>query len=470
MSGFVHRRWTSAARAVVAVAVLIGLMVASGQARALDLAGPDPTLPGASGATAASTFGVRSFVLNPALMGFAGLKKRGLRLSAGMTMDSRRATTRRLADERIDTAESPLDPRVLPHVAAVGALGLLHLTAGAWYEEKSGASVWFPGQDPDDPLIPSAYDRQRYGSLAYEHRRHHFGLALAWRPLEWLSLGAAVGAQWLSLEHRRILATGVSGNEEIPWADLESRVALKARFVPLGLFGVVARPVRWLRLGLAFEVSSVARLEGTALLQPTRPDSWTLVPGGEATAALRLRLPWVLRAALGVDLGRVSLDVAGSVTDRPSPRSLTATARGLQVQPVKWLPDVVEVNELPLGIVLRRRLALSATVRVALVSGRLFVSVGYGFSQGQADPRYRSAALVAPDRHLLALGVCFRRGPLRVDVGYVRVQAVVTTSTGLALQTHLVDPEAAVSIASGRQSLNGDLASATLTIDMDFGP
>jgi len=468
MADLVHRRRIAAARAAAALAVLIGLTMASGQARALDLAGPDPSLPGASGATAASSFHVRGFVLNPALMGFGGLTRRGLRLSAGMTMDSRRATTQRLADERMDTAQSPLDPRVLPHVTAVGSIGLVHLTAGAWYEEKSGATVWFPGQDPDDPLVPSAYDRQRYGSLAYDLRRHHFGLALAWRPLDWLALGAAVGAQWLSLDHRRILATGVSGNEETPWADLESRVALKARFVPLGLFGLVVRPVRWLRLGLAFEVSAVARLEGTALLQPARPDGWAVVPSGEATAALRLRLPWVVRAALGVDLGRVSVDVAGSLTDRPTPRSLTATARGLQVQPVTWQPDIVEVNELSLGIVVRRRLALAATVRVALVPRRLFVSVGYGFTQGQADPRYRSAALVAPDRHLAALGVCFRRGPLRVDVGYVRVQAVATGSTGLALQTHLVDPEAAVSIASGRQSLSGDLATATVTIDMDF--
>jgi hypothetical protein len=475
-----HRQRLTAALAVtVAMGVmLVGLVVAGPPVYAFDFTGPDPTLTGASGATAASTFGVRSFVLNPALMGYAGLGKRGrargqargLRLSVGMTLDSRRATTRRIGDEVEDTASSPLDPRVMPHVAAVGGLGLVNLTAGAWYEEKSGASVWFPGRDPSAPLVATAWDRQRYGSLAYDLRLHHFGMALAWRPLPWLGIGAAMGAQWLSLEHRRILATGVDGDQEEPRADLESRVALKARFVPLGLFGLVLRPVRWLRLGGSFEVSSVARLEGTARLQPTRPVSWALVPMGDASAALRLRMGWVLRAAVGVDLGRVSVDVAGSVTDRPSPKSLVADTPGLVVQPLSWQSDTVAVNQLPLGIVLRRRLALSASVRVAVVAKRLFLSAGYGFTQSSADPRFRSAAQVAPDRHLLALGVCFRRGPLQVDVGYIRVQSVVTASTGYARQTHLVDPTASVSIASRRQTLSGDLASATLTIHMDFSP
>lgn len=460
-------------RAAAAGALLV-LIVASPRAEAFDLSGPDPSLPGASGATAAATFGVRSFVLNPALMGFSGLGKRGLRLSAGMTVDSRRATTRRIGDDNLDTAESPLDPRVLPHVAAVGAIGLLHLTAGAWYEEKSGAKVWFPGRDPNgdsgDPPVPSVWDRQRYGALGYNLRRHQLGLALAWRPLDWLAVGAAAGAQWLSLEHRRVLATGVHENQEEPRADLESQLALKARFVPLGLFGMVLRPVRWLRFGVSFEVSGVARMEGTALVKPTQVYSWALAPAGEASAALRLPLGWVLRAGLGVDLGRVSLDVAGSVTQRPGPRSLEADARGLWVQPEAWRADQLAVNKLPLGIVLRRRFALSTSLRVAVVPKRLFLSVGYGFTQGQADPRYRSAAVVAPDRHLLALGVCFRVGPLRVDVGYVRIWAVATTSTGRAVQSHLVDPATAVSIASGRQSLSGDLASATLTFDLDFTP
>jgi len=469
MAGNSHPLSTRA-RAAATIALLLSLMAAGGRAQAFDLTGPDPSLSGASGATAAATFGVRSFVLNPALVGFAGLGKRGIRLSAGMTVDSRRVTTRRLQDDPSGTAETPLDPRVLPHVSAMGALGLQHLTAGAWYEEKSGASVWFPGRDPNDPQTPSAWDRQRYGALGYELRRHHFGLALAWQPLPWLGLGAAAGAQWLSLEHQRILATGINGNQEQPWADLESRLTLKARFVPLGVFGVLLRPVPWLRIGVAFEASGVARLAGTATLAPARPDSWALVPAGEASATLRLRLGWVLRAGLGVDLGRVSLDVGGSVTARPGARSLVADARGLRVQPVAWQPDVVEVNQLPLGIVLRRRLALSATTRVMLVDKRLYLSVGYGFTQGQADPRYRSAALVAPDRHLLALGVCFQRGPLRVDVGYVRVQAAISGSTGLARQSHLVDPAAAVGIASGRQSKSGDLASATLTFDLDFTP
>lgn len=450
----------------------LSLLLLSGRAAAFDLAGPDPSLPPAGGATAAAPFHIRSFVLNPALLGFAGLKARGLRLSAGLTLDARRATTRRLVDATEDTAESPLEPRVLPHVAAVGSLGLLNLTVGAWYAEKSGAHVWFPGRNPADPELPSEWDRQRYGALSYDLRRHQYGMALAWRPLPWLGLGASVGAQWLSLSHRRVLATGTGGTEEEQRADLDARVALQAPFVPLGLFGVLVRPLRWLRLGLSFQWSGVARLEGTARLQPALQDSgsWTVVQAGEATSTLRLPLGWVLRAGLGLDLGRVSVDVAGSLTGRPSPRLLTANAPGMRVQPLSWQPDTVDVNGLALGIVLRRlRLALSATGRVALVRRQLFLSVGYGFTHGAADPRFRSAALVAPDRHLLALGVSFRRGGLRVDVAYVRAQAVVTSGSSRAVQSHVVDPTAAVSIASGRQSLSGDLASLTLTVDMDFG-
>ncbi len=463
-------RWRRLPFAAAAATGLLALLTATTPAHAVDLAGPDPSLPAASGATVASPFAVRSFVLNPALMAYGGLGKRGLRLSAGMTVDARRVTTRRLGDTTEDTAESPLDPRVLPHVAAVGALGLLNLTVGAWYEEKSGANVWFPGRDPNDPLIVSQWDRQRYGSVAYDLRRHHFGLALAWQPVKWLGVGAAVGAQWLSISHRRALATGVDQHAELPQADLDAHVKLKAKFVPLGVFGVLVRPLSWLRLGAAFELSAVARLEGTAQLRPARPDSWALVHLGEASASLRLRLPWTLRVAAGVDLGRVSVDVAGSVTDRPSPHSLTATAPGLLLQPQSWEAAVVGVNRLPLGIVLRRRLALSATVRVALIKKRLFLSAGYGFSQGSVDPRHRSAALVSPDRHLLALGVCFRRGPVRVDVSYLRVEGVVTNATGRAHQTHLVDPASATSIPSGRQSLSGDLAGVTLTLDLDFAP
>ncbi len=465
-------RLSLASRARLAALLLLALLCARPDlARGLDLAGPDPFLAPARGATAAAPGHMGGFVLNPALLGFCGLRRRASRFLMGITVDTRRATTRRLDDPLEDTAEAEVDPRALLHVAVASRPGLLGFTLGAWYREKAGARARFPGRDPAAPLVPSRWDRQRYGALAYRLRLHHFGLAIGWRWRRWLGLGAAFGAQWLSLSHRRILATGTAGLEEEPRADFESRLGLEARFVPLGVIGALLRPLAWLRLGAAFELSSVAHPKGSAVLRGARPDAWGEAVAGKVAATMRVRMGWTARVGVGVDLGRVSVDVGGSLTGGSGSSPLTARSPGLLIRPTTWEERVVEVNELPTGIVLRRRrLALSIALRVALLPGRLHLSVGYGYTQGATEPALRSAALVEPDRHVLALGLGLLRGPLRVEVSYLHVEGISAMGSGMARQAHLLDPTAGGSITSGRQSLRGELLGVTLSVDLDPAP
>ncbi|MFH2009726.1 MAG: hypothetical protein ABI333_24240 [bacterium] len=450
---------------VVVVVVVSATLLTSDRAWAFDLPGPDAAALGQGGAVVASPYVVSGCVLNPALL---GLHPRTLRISAGVTVDSRRAVTRRLGYGPETTAEATPEPSALPMAVAVGSLGVYSLFAGAWYVERGGARAEFPGKDPNDPLTPSQWDRQRYGALRYRLRRHHFGLGLAWRPLPWLSIGVGIGGQWISLEHSRMISftQGDDDAAERLQNDVQSTVKLKDEFVPVGLFGVFLRPWKPLRLGLSFELPGGAKLTGSGTLTQSGPYPNARVLIGEAAASLRLPLPWVLRVGLGVDVWRFAIDVSGTVTGAPPTRGLVADAKGLLVQPNAGQTEVFPMEILPLGVVLRRQFTLSFGLRVAILPRVLHLSAGYAFAQGETHPAYRTAALVAPDRHLATVGVSIQHKALRLDVAYARVIASTHSGTSKAFQTNLVEPSVSTNIGASRQRLDGDLIALTLSVDL----
>lgn len=444
------------------------LLCRAPSALAVEEPGPDAAGVGRAGATAAAQDVPGALTMNPALV--PPPRESGLRLTAGLRLDARQVTTRRWGDPASRRAEAPLEPKVLTHMVVQAPLGVLNLWASAWFRQREDHETWFPGQDPDSPLVPGAHDRQRYGALRYHLWENEYGLAMAWHPRPWLSVGAAAVGRSLNLEHERMLWAGTheifQANPESTEDDLRVRVTLRAPFVPEGRLGVFLRPVPPLRLGLSFaQPQTTVTLRGRAALQPT---SQILTRVGESDAALRLRLPFSLRAALGVDVGRVSVDAQITVTQAPRPRAPLVRTSGLVISRPESPTVFFPVEEVGLGYVVRRRVSLATGLRVVAVKPWLELSLGYAFWQGAQDPAHHSAALVDLDSHAITAGITLRHGRVRLDVGYGRIHAASRGGPGEARQWNPVDAASASSISAGRQSRSGDLGAATLTLDLDW--
>ncbi|MFC1482514.1 hypothetical protein ACFL51_01780 [Myxococcota bacterium] len=404
-------------------------------------------------------------------------RRRSLRVTAGLRVDTRKPTTRLIGDSAGETAESINDPLLQPLAIIQGSLGLWNLHAGIWYAERGGSTADFPGRDHNFPLIPGQDDHQRYGALSYELRRHTYGIAVAWRPAEWLGIGVAAAAQWITLTHERVLWAGpaesaVPVSELGNYYDLRSRMDLSDGFVPMGLFGLFVRPWRPLRIGLSFEIGGEAELSGTATLRPSRDEGGVGTPPqyDETDATVRFQIPWVLRIGLGVDVGRVSLDAMASITGAESPAALVAETPGLLLERTSGPYALVPIDQIPLGIRFQQRVRLGVGLRVAAIRRHLTLALGYGYGQGATEPSERSAALVTPDQHLFSVGLVARYRAVQLSVAYARVHAIWRTGTSEAQLVNPVEPEATTGIGSGRQTLNGDLVSATLSLTFPYQP
>lgn len=433
--------------------------------RAFDTPGPDAACLSQGGACAASTEAGGAFTWNPALTPGPGAS--ALWLAAGLRVDARHVTTRRWGDPADRTATAPLEPRVLADVSAQAPLRVLHLHAGAWYRAIEDQGAWFPGQSPEDPLVPGSYDRHRYGALRYRRRDTEYGLSLAWRPKPYITVGLAAVGRTLSLERERVLWAGtpaiLAATPESTADDLRVRLDLHAPFVPEGRFGFFLRPAPPLRLGVSFALPGVARLRGTASLPPL-PSGRVVTLEDEAKASLRLRLPWTLRVALGVDVGRLRMDAQLTLIDATRPLDPEAHTVGLLMHRSETPTLLVPISRVGLGTVTRRRIALATGARILVVRPWLELAIGYAFHQGESAPAWRSAALSDPDQHVVTGGIRLRVGPARLDVGYGRVFATSRGGPGEARQWNPVSPLSVTSIAAGRQTRNGDLVAATLSL------
>jgi hypothetical protein len=448
-------------RSAAATSVLLAALVATGPAAAADLPGPDAASAALGGLPAADGRSPGAFVLNPALLA-AGAP--GLQGYAGLAVDARTSLSRRPGVDALAAAVSPLAPRAFGH-AGVSALLGLGVAAGAWYQDRGGPTAAFPGHDPDSVLVPGAYDRDRYGALAYRLRESEAGLALAWQATRHLAVGAAFAGRFVGLAHERVVWTGTAARRvsepESTADDLRVALDLRDRFVPVGYLGLWLRPLRALRLGLAAELPGEARLDGSASAQVTRPAGRVTVLVPRADASLRLRLPASLSAGLGVDVGRVSLDVAGRHTWAPTPRTPAATTRTLVIQHAEAALGGAPIRALPLGFRWRSRLELAAGLAVRAWPPALEVRLGYAFVQGSVDPAMRSAALVDPDQHRFTVGLGLRLRRWRLDLTYGRVQATATTGVSLARQTNVLAPDATTVIGAARQTRSGDVVLVT---------
>jgi hypothetical protein len=443
----------------------LGAGVGPAHAQASD---PDAAGLARGGAVVAAPTAGAAFVYNPAL---APPGLRGLRVVTDLRLDTRQVTARHRRVDAVRTSRSPVEPRVRPLVAVQGALGVPGLTGAAWYRLRIDERAWFPGQDPENPLRAGRYDWHRYTALRYRFTEHGCGLALAWRPRPWIALGAAVAGRTVRLDHERMLWTGTAAELDPALQstahDLPFRVTLRAPWVWEGRFGLLLRPVAPLRIGLAFALPGVARLSGKATLPDERTGGVDPL-SSEANATLRLRLPWTLRAAVGVDLWRLSVDAQLSLRDAVRPRTPAIDTAGLIVSRVGET-ELRGITAVPLGLRFARRWELGLGVQ-ARIARWLTLSAGYRYTESELDPAWRTATRISPDRHLLTVGVGVRRGPVRLDVAYGRAWAISHGAPGAAPLAAPLDPEARAPTGADRLTRNGDLVSASLTLALDYLP
>lgn len=425
---------------------------------------------GRGGATLATPSVGAGFVDNPALS--LGRSQDGLRTLVGLTVDTRAVRTRRWGDPSERTAEAPPDAHALPLLAAWGPLGIAHLGVGAWIHLARDERAWFPGQEAASPLVPNAADRQRYGALRYRWFSVRYGLSLAWQPRPWIRVGLAAAARWLRVSHGQVLWTGTPSlatqAPESPADDAAIHISLEDGFVPEGRLGLFLAPHPNLRLGLAATLPGVAHLRGAASLAP-QTGSHVDPLSTEGRATLRVRPPWSVAVALGVDSPWISLDAQARLWWAASPRETQARITGLLLRRTDS-PTIHAVETAPLEPRSRPHLDLGVGIEARIPRTSLSLLGGYRFLQSAIDPRDRSAARVDPDAHVASVGICVTRGPVRLHAAYAHVWAISRGGPGRAVLTNPAFPDATPGIASGYQERSGDLVSVSLSVRLTSSP
>jgi len=402
---------------------------------------------------------------NPALT--LGRERDGIRILAGLTVDARSVSTRRWGDQPERTAVEPSDAHPLPSLAAWGPLGLAHLGVGAFVHLARDERAWFPGQEAASPLTPGSADRQRYGSLRYRWLSVRYGLTLAWAPRPWVKVGVAAAARWVRVSHARVLWTGTSElavqAPESPADDAAVHLSVEDGFVPEGRLGVLLTPHPNLRIGLAAVLPGVAHLRGPASMARGTAGSRVIPLSTEGRAELRLRAPWSMTVAFGVDTRWASMDAQARIRWATSPRAPRANVTGLLLGRTDS-PSTHAVDSLPIAPRSRPALDLGVGLKARIPGTSLSILAGYRFLQSPIDPRDRSASRVDPDAHVVSVGLGVAHGPVRLYAAYAHVWA---TSRGGPGSAELIDPafpDAATGISSGYQSRSGDMVSVGLSV------
>src|SRR5262249_4769383 len=113
---------------------------------------------------------------------------------------------------------------------------------------------------------------QRYASSEFRFRRRGVGIGAAWRPLDWLAVGASVFAFDVRLQERRLMWAGTPTDTPYdPTLDTAFMTDGHDWFVPAGSLGIILAPDNIpLELGVSAFLSDDAHISGTPTVLASR--------------------------------------------------------------------------------------------------------------------------------------------------------------------------------------------------------
>jgi long-chain fatty acid transport protein len=371
---------------------------------------------GRGGASVASAADMTAFWVNPARLAHL----RGVQLHTDVGLGLWQIQFQRATDPDIDPRGFPESRNIAPPLASPSLFG--GWDAGQdWFEASLGVYGPYAGD-----LGFSAAGPQRYSLVYMNMLEITYQLAVAFRPLDWLAIGAAFQVHDVQVTQTIMLSayTGVnalsrreSGSDEI-----YSEIEAAGHFNPSGLFGIWFGPTEWLDFGIAAQLPVNVKAKGqvsvdlpsdNALLR----DAW--VDGDQVR--LSFALPTIVRGGLAVRLPRrveVELNVAAEFW-RPH-RDLAVELDDVAVRDVEGGLDLT-MDDITIAQDWQTSLSLALGAEWEALPQRLRVRGGAYYDSGAVPDHTLSVAWVDSNKVGLSLGLSVEFWKMGLDLAYSHV-------------------------------------------------
>jgi long-chain fatty acid transport protein len=420
---------------------------------------------GRGGAFVASADDLSAAWLNPARL--AAL--RGVQVLADLGMvhwdvDFQRAADAAVAPGGFALAENMAPPVWSPSVFLGWDFGL------DWFEATIGFYGPYAGDLGFDSTGP-----QRYTLVYLDMFYAIYQVAVAFRPVRWLAIGAAFQIQDIRMTEAVKLSayTGFDplGGAEDPSNDILVELDVASHVNPSGLFGLWAAPADWVDLGLSVQLPVSVEADGTvaawlpsdnALLR----DAW--IDGDRVT--VRLDNAMVIRAGVGFRLPRrFELEVDAWAEVWEPHRAIATEVHDVVLRDVEGDMDIA-LADIVVRQDWRSSFGAAAGVEWEVLERRLRLRLGLFYDSSAIPDRTLSVAWYDAHKVALCFGLTVEFWRMAIDVGYAHLFYVPRAVDDSAVtQINPLEPpsEALLSVV-GNGSYEASADSVGLTLRAQF--
>lgn len=252
------------------------------------------------------------------------------------------------------------------------------------------------------------------------------GGAVAYRPLDFLQLGAGVNVMTGSFASQTVFGTSppdrVLSAPEDPSYDALAELKAKGLLAPSANFGLTLRPVERVRIGVSGQLGYT--LDSSATVRVRLPSAAVFEQAHQEgdTARLKLKLPAILRAGVEVrpiDALRVELGYARELWS--SHQSIDIVPENVQILDVTGLPSPFNVPPvtIPRQFKDSQSFRLGGEYTFQVRQFALQARAGLSYEQSAIPSAYLSPLTVDTDKVTGSVGVGLRLGArLRLDAVY----------------------------------------------------
>lgn len=447
------------------VLAVVGVATAAAQARAgVEIGTLSPRAIGHAGASIVSDDGAAAAFQCP-----AAIARR----------DERRAQAAGLAiDDDAALVAEPLPPRIEGHprvrdgggatlaplVGVQGHAGAFVIAASVAVTERLERTLPSPLPGAEDEELEDDFPH-RYAGLSAGWSRRAIAIAAAYRPTEWLAIGASATVAQVDVSERRRLWAGFRGRDPLahPARDVDVAIAAGDAFVPGGALGVLIAPLDT-QLELAAGVSWADDVHADGELGATAVgrDAPELRLTGPHAAA-RFASPLV--ASVGVRwLGeRWAIEGAATWTGYPTGDEPWRIA-GVEVVDQSGARAVLAT--LPSRLPRRDHGSLAIAIDVEALPGFVWLTGAYRWAGGSAPGPQVATVGADLGGHTIAAGAELAAGGATITIGVARQLERTThaTAPGLPLDNPFPGGTAPANLGAHAASL--DLVGVGLEIAM----
>lgn len=332
----------------------------------------------------------------------------------------------------------------------------LPTVVGAWaFGEKKQLVAAFGVLAPETPLVsyPMTVDgapaSTRYSLVSLDGSMLVIpGLSVAYRPFDFLQVGAGVHAMVGTFVTKTVFGTSppdrILSAPEDPAYDALAELRASGIVAPSASFGVIARPAQWLRLGFSGQLPFV--IDAPASVRVKLPDAAVFDGATQEgdKARLRLKLPAILRAGVEVrPLENLRVEVGFAREFWSQHQSIDITPDNIVIHNVTGMPDPIRVPAMSIkrGFKDSNSFRLGGEYAFEALGLQLQGRAGVSYAQSAIPTAYVSPLTVDMDKVTGSVGLGLRVSErMQVDAVFSHVFGKDTQVSTSDAAVRLINP------------------------------